>query len=696
MSSHRRPGVLARALRLRRPPKAAILAPRRPGIELVDAGTGVRHRVSSDEPLAGRPRGDYQALRGARLLAARYRRPLVYHCHDFADGSCPLHAGGRLVKAFEQAMARFHDATGLPGPRGWSGGAPPAGRENHPVVDVTWYEAEAFAEWKGKKLPTIYQWEKAARYPVASQTLSAYPWGAVSEGIDATERANFQGRDTMAVDTMPFGASPFGAQHMAGNVSEWCRNVDPPGYAARGGSYKDAIYAFGQTAAFPGFYSAPTLGFRCVSGGGGDEGDFALNPSGFVPAYQPVDDRTFEEFRRRYDYAKTPLYARVVEHVETPDWTREKITYVVAGQTVPAYLYLPKGFRPPLQVIHFAPAGDVVSGERTLSHSIEAHLAPLIRAGRAVFSIELEGFLGRPHPRGWVAPDFTQDEYVDSNVTRVTEMRRGLDYLQTRSEIDKEKIGVTGMSMGATRSWWLMALDERLKTGVAVACLTRYENLIQHEQLKAHGKVVRGWLGVEIQEVTPDLAKSFGLSMPSGALVAGVESDGPAAKAGIERGDIIAKFNGETVHDEHELPEMVAATPIGKQVPIEVIRNGKHVTLDATSAVLKEQQIASAENPGEAGASWGLQVRDMTPELAQQLGLHNSKGVVVTGVKQDSPAADANLQQGDQILEINHKKINSADEFATLARDAQKNKSQALLLVQRGSATLYTVINPQG
>jgi serine protease Do len=216
------------------------------------------------------------------------------------------------------------------------------------------------------------------------------------------------------------------------------------------------------------------------------------------------------------------------------------------------------------------------------------------------------------------------------------------------------------------------------------------------EQLKAHGKVVRGWLGVEIQEVTPDLAKSFGLSVPSGALIAGVESDGPAAKAGIERGDIITRFNGETVHDEHELPEMVAATPIGKEVPIEVIRNGKHVKLNATIAQLKEQQVASAENPGEAGASWGLQVRDLTPEVAQQLGLHSSKGVVVTGVKQDSPAAEANLQQGDQILEINHKKIGSADEFATIARQAQKDKSQALLLVQRGNATLYTVINPQG
>ncbi|HKV55690.1 MAG TPA: DegQ family serine endoprotease [Candidatus Binataceae bacterium] len=216
------------------------------------------------------------------------------------------------------------------------------------------------------------------------------------------------------------------------------------------------------------------------------------------------------------------------------------------------------------------------------------------------------------------------------------------------------------------------------------------------EQLKNHGKVVRGWLGVEIQEVTPDLAKSFGLPVPTGALVAGVESDGPAGKSGMQRGDIIVKFNGETVHDEHELPEMVAQTPLGRHVPVEVIRNGKHITLDATIAELKEQQVASAENAGDVGASWGLQVQDLTPEIAQQLGVKNTKGVVITAVKPDSPAAEANLQQGDVILEINHKKAASADEFATLAKAAQKNKSQALLLVQRGGATLYMVINPQG
>ena len=215
-------------------------------------------------------------------------------------------------------------------------------------------------------------------------------------------------------------------------------------------------------------------------------------------------------------------------------------------------------------------------------------------------------------------------------------------------------------------------------------------------QLKEHGRVVRGWLGVEIQEVTPDLAKSFGLPGPSGALVAGVQSEGPAKKAGIQRGDIIIKFNGAVVHDEHELPEMVAQMPIGKAVPVEVIRDGKHLVLKAEIAELKEQQVASAEGNQEPGANWGLTVQDLTPEIAQQLGLHNPKGVVIRSVRPDSTAAEAGLQPGDLIIEIDHKKVNSADEFASAAKGVQKGKKSALLLVQRGDNTLYTVINPEG
>jgi len=213
------------------------------------------------------------------------------------------------------------------------------------------------------------------------------------------------------------------------------------------------------------------------------------------------------------------------------------------------------------------------------------------------------------------------------------------------------------------------------------------------EQLKAHGKVVRGWLGVEIQEVTPDLAQSFNLPEPEGALVANVEKEGPALKAGIQRGDIIDKFNGLPVQDEHQLPELVAQTPIGDTVPVEVIRNGKHLTIQVKVAELKEEQLASAKSE-EPGSNWGLQVQSLTPEIANQLNLSNSKGVVVRGVQPDSPAADAGIQQGDVVLEVNHAKVNSVDDFLSAAKQAKKDKNSALLLVQRGNATMYTVIKP--
>ena len=213
------------------------------------------------------------------------------------------------------------------------------------------------------------------------------------------------------------------------------------------------------------------------------------------------------------------------------------------------------------------------------------------------------------------------------------------------------------------------------------------------EQLKDRGRVVRGWLGVEIQEITPELAQSFGLKQVQGALVANVESGSPAAKAGVERGDVIVKFNNHTVADQHALPEMVADTGIGKTVPLEVIRDGKHKTLDVTVGELKESVVASAKGE-QPGADWGLQVGEITPELARQFNLETDKGVVVKGIKPDTPAADAGLEPGDVVLEVNHEKISSIDDFLAKAKEAKKDKKPALLLVQRGKVSLFTVVKP--
>jgi len=215
------------------------------------------------------------------------------------------------------------------------------------------------------------------------------------------------------------------------------------------------------------------------------------------------------------------------------------------------------------------------------------------------------------------------------------------------------------------------------------------------EQLKDKGKVTRGWLGVAIQSVTPELAKSFGLKEPIGALVAEVTPGGPAEKAGLQRGDVITTFNGTTVKDSHELPSLVARSPVGDKAEVVVLRNGKEQNYTIKLGELTDQQ-AKAEHDTESNDSWGMSVASLSSEAAHRLQLERGqKGVVVTEVDPDSPAAASNIQPGDIIEEVNRQPVNSVEEFQK-AVTAAKEKETLLLLVRRGNASTFFALRKQG
>jgi serine protease Do len=211
------------------------------------------------------------------------------------------------------------------------------------------------------------------------------------------------------------------------------------------------------------------------------------------------------------------------------------------------------------------------------------------------------------------------------------------------------------------------------------------------EQLKEHGKVIRGWLGVTIQNVTPELATSFGLKKAEGALVGDVSENSPASRAGIERGDIIIDYNGAHVEDAHQLPALVAATKVGKTVSVTVLRNGEKRALSVTVAEMPAGAAAAAGQQAET-EGWGLRVSDITPDVAQQFNLSQTKGVVVTEVAPNSPADQAGLQPGDVIAQVNRHTVDNVADYRRLVAKAS-NAKQLLLLVERQGEGLFVVLH---
>ena len=222
-------------------------------------------------------------------------------------------------------------------------------------------------------------------------------------------------------------------------------------------------------------------------------------------------------------------------------------------------------------------------------------------------------------------------------------------------------------------------------------------NMAHHvmDQIVAHGKVIRGFLGVTIQNVGPDMAQAFGLSQGGGALVADVNPGGPAAKAGLKRGDIILKLNGEDVTGSSDLSLRISEMAPGSVAHLEVFRNKHLQPVNVTLGTYPDSGQPGSAIQGAGAALQGMQVENLTSSLAQQLGLPaGSKGVVVTQVDPTSAAGQAGIQRGDVIEEVDHQPVENVQQYNQTV--AGRANQPVLLLISRGGETSYIVVQPLG
>jgi serine protease Do len=208
--------------------------------------------------------------------------------------------------------------------------------------------------------------------------------------------------------------------------------------------------------------------------------------------------------------------------------------------------------------------------------------------------------------------------------------------------------------------------------------------------------VTRGWIGVTIQELTPELAQEFKLKQSGGALVSDVAKDSPAAKAGIMRGDVILEFNGKQVKDVSSLRNMVAQSKSGTEISMKVLRAGKEfmVKIFITELPRETAEVTNEQMPSESDSKIlaGLTVMDLSKEINRQLGFSkDERGVVVVRVEPGSPADEADMKKGDIIKEIDKREINNLNDYTKIASNVKRNSS-VLLFINRGGKKFYVIL----
>ena len=365
----------------------------------------------------------------------------------------PFQSENRVL-TFEDAMTRFRDPTGRAGPGGWELGAYPEGQGAYPVGGVSWFEAAAYAEFAGKSLPTIYHWYRAA--------------GADELFSDVLRLSNFDGKGAVRAGERR-GLGPWGTVDMGGNVKEWCANASEAKDLRYilGGGWNEPNYRFRDPEARDPWDRQVALGMRLVKNLGpaeaasGPVADVYGDPKSLVP----VGDQEFDVLKRFYAYERSALNARV-ESVDASSayWKLETVSFdaVYGGERIPAYLFLPKNVSPPYQTLVLFPNGyaRVAGSSQYLDYGTFEFL---IRSGRALLYPVYKGTFerggGRP-PQGGVR---------DMHVQWGKDFFRAVDYLETRPEIAKDKLGYYSISMGAYFAPIPLALEPRIKVAVIAA-----------------------------------------------------------------------------------------------------------------------------------------------------------------------------------------------------------------------------------
>ncbi|MFB0553400.1 MAG: SUMF1/EgtB/PvdO family nonheme iron enzyme [Phycisphaerae bacterium] len=366
--------------------------------------------------------------------------------------------------SWEQAMKEFRDKTGRPGPSTWEGGTYPKGKDNFPVSGVSWYEAIAYAEFVGKSLPTMYHWQKAA---------------CIDQAAVIVTLSNLKGEGLAPVGGFP-GIGTTGLYDMAGNVKEWCFNAVDDSADHRyilGGGWGEQTYMFTHTDIRPAWDRAAVNGFRCVHyPDGQDSVPYSVfGPIG-RPYYRdynnetPVSEQEFQFYKQLYSYDRAELND-VIESVDDSSdyWRREKITFDAAygGERMIAYLFLPKEIKPPYQTVIYFPGISAVSVRSFEGLPQKAFTEFVIMSGRALVYPVYKGTYEREIVGG--RPDKPEKEpitYRDWMIQFSKDLKRSIDYLKTRADIDDEKIAYYGISWGAWLGPIMLAVEERIGSGI--------------------------------------------------------------------------------------------------------------------------------------------------------------------------------------------------------------------------------------